>query len=40
MGALGPCSYFLREVPSGPPESRLHLQASFRNWAARLKIHA
>lgn len=31
---------FLREVPSGPPESRLHLQAFLRNCAARLKIHA
>lgn len=29
---------FLREVPSGPPESRLHLQAFIRNRAARLKI--
>lgn len=29
---------FLREVPSGPPESRLHLQALFRNWASRLGI--
>lgn len=27
-----------REVPSGPPESRLHLQAFIRNRAARLKI--
>lgn len=27
-------------VPSGPPESRLHLQAFLRNCAARLKIHA
>ena len=29
---------FLREVPSGPPESRLHPQAFIRNRAARLKI--
>lgn len=29
---------FLREAPSGPPESHLHLQASFRNRAARPKI--
>lgn len=29
---------FLREAPSGPPESRLHLQAFIRNRAARLKI--
>lgn len=29
---------FLRGVPSGPPESRLHLQAFFRNRAARPKI--
>lgn len=36
-GALGPCSNFLREVPSGPPESRPHLQAFFRDRAARPK---
>lgn len=29
---------FLREVPSGPPESRLHLQAFIRNRVAWLKI--
>lgn len=29
---------FLREVPSEPPESRLHLQAFYRNRAARPKI--
>lgn len=29
---------FLREVPSEPPESRLHLQAFIRNRAARPKI--
>ena len=28
----------MREVPSAPPESRLHLQAFIRNRAARLKI--
>ena len=28
---------FFEEVPSGPPESRLHLQAFFRNRTARLK---
>ena len=38
MDALGPCSYFLRVVPSGLPENRLHLQAFFRNRAARRKI--
>lgn len=38
MDALGPCSYFLRVVPSGLPENRLHLQAFIRNRAARLKI--
>ena len=37
MDALGPCSYFLRVVPSGPPESRPHLQAFFRDRAARPK---
>lgn len=30
----------LREVPSAPPESSLHLQALFRNRAALPKIHA
>ena len=40
MDALGPCSFFLRVVPSGLPENRLHLQTFFRNCAARLKIHA
>ena len=29
---------FLRELPSGFPEIRLHLQAFFRNRAARRKI--
>lgn len=38
MDALGPCSYYLRVVPSVLPENRLHLQAFFRNRAARLKI--
>lgn len=34
----GHAPIFEREVPSGPPESRLHLQAFIRNRAARLKI--